>query len=200
MAESISHLTTASLLAEAGRCLEQGGYRVSRDIGDPGLSGGRSVLAEDAYGVVMVIAYETVSDLLSGWTEAQGAFVELMSHKLTKLDPKIWEGYLVLMTHSTPNRDTRHEVETIRHDTSYIRKLVATGDDIKAIGDVERLLFPLLPLDVHGVGIGPSSLLDSLPVLLSRHGIGKEAANTVVEAFKKKEHLLESLYRSRKRK
>jgi hypothetical protein len=145
-------LAPAALLAEAAGVLVGASYRVERDaerILD--LPSERAFIAEDKYGVVVVAVYDTWGELARGWRSAQARAVEVLSERFTRLDRKAWDGYLILLTPGLA-ADEHAMVHEIRYDTGRIRKIVATGEDIRALSDVERTLLPLLPLTQSSVG------------------------------------------------
>lgn len=187
-------LTATDLIAAASMSLEAGGYsRVSDDtLG--GWAAANARLYEDPYSVVSLIVYEAWSELASSWTDAQAELVELMSDYMTSADAKSWEGYLVLLT---PGSASGHEVQSlssIRYDISRVRKLVATGDELKQLSDVERTLLPLLPLDAAPSVNGEGSVLDLLPSLLAGQGIDAGAVESIIDAFAAQQPLVESLH------
>lgn len=192
MAESFS-MTATDLLAAASSILAERGYQRidSALVGDWPTHNSR--IFEDDCGIVAVVVYETWEDLSSSWVDAQASLVELISKYMTSYDAKAWEGYLVLLTPSLLGKDARLEATRIRYDTSRVRKLLATADELKTLKDVERLLLPLLPLQVELVaGLG-ESVLDMLPSLLSTKGLPEAAVRTVVDAFLEQQPLVERL-------
>ena len=72
-------LTGSNLLAGVTELLEQGGYRRAGDDKMGTWSSSHARLFEDAYGIVAVIVYESMKQLLSEWTEAQSALVGIIS-------------------------------------------------------------------------------------------------------------------------
>jgi len=190
-------LTATDLIAAASMSLEAGGYsRVSDDkLGGRATADAR--LYEDPYSVVSLIVYEAWSELASSWTEAQAELVELMSAYMTSADPKSWEGYLVLLTPGSASGDEVQSLSSIRYDISRVRKLVATGDELKQISDVHRTLLPLLPLEAAPTGDGDGSVLDLLPSLLASQGIDAGAVKSIIDAFAAQQPLVESLHEYR---
>jgi hypothetical protein len=188
----VTSLTPTDLLAAATEALHAGGFkRVADGVSDGWPFAAR--LFEDDYSIVCVGVYETWTELASGWTDAQAHVVDLMSTHLVRGDAKSWEGYLVLVTTGTPSAAARSSVAEIRYDTNRLRKLVATGDELITIADVERALLPVLPLD-GGVALQePVSAVDLLPELLEERGIRREVSARLLEAFDEGEPLLESL-------
>jgi hypothetical protein len=187
-------LSPAALLAEAEAVLSAGSYRLDRDTESLGLPSERALIAEDKYGVVVIAVYDTWSELREGWRSAQAQTVEVLSSQFTRLDRKAWDGYLVLLTAALAVEDdaTVHE---IRYDTSRIRKLVATGDDLRSLNDVERILLPLLPLTQDEMVEEQLSPLDELPERLEGAGIARNLAETAVAAFRDHRPIVEELQR-----
>jgi len=192
-----SALTATDLIAAASQILAESGYRRIADIDEAGFPGAKPRLYEDPYSVVAVVVYETWAELELRWTDAQGALVELMSAHMTSEDPKSWEGYLVLLTPSLVGGfDDSHSqaVSAIRYDTSRVRKLVATGDDLEQLSDIERTLLPLLPLRASQPGGSQDRVLEMLPELLhTRSGIDEKVTERVITAFQEQRSLLEAV-------
>lgn len=185
-----------SLLPEAARLLDEGGYRVVRDAAEIlDFPPDRGLLAEDRYGIVAVATYPTWTELQEGWPVAQAALVDAMSARLAPSQPKAWEGYLVLLTPALVGPSARDDVERIRYDTSRLRKLVATGDDLKGLGDLRRTLLPLMPLQPAGpTAQEPSDILD---LIVSSADVTEEESrllNLVLTAFRERTPLLERLH------
>ena len=188
-------MTTSQLLAAASELLHDGGYTLvpaTDDWVDP-----NSRLFEDPYGIVAVFTYETWGDLSATWQDAQGRLVDLISTHLRRPEAKAWEGYVVLLTPSPTPLDARANLAEIRYDTNRVRKLVATGDELKTLDDVLEALLPLLPLDVEEQIEASAALLDRLPALLADHGIEPQAAQSVIRAFMANESPLERLHELR---
>lgn len=186
-------MTARVLLAQAQQTLREASYQISTDSRAKASIGELCFVAEDPFGVVLLVTYETWSSLLDGWQAAQGELVRLLNEKLTQSNPKAWEGYLALLTPS-PSGDERAEDE-IRYDTLRVRKIVGTGESIHFIGDLTNVLMPLLPLSVGDVGAteGATSVVDRLADMLIERGVKPSVAHAVVEGFKKDEPLLECI-------
>jgi len=121
--------------------------------------------------------------------------VEILSSRFTRLDRKAWDGYLVLLT-SALAVEADATVHEIRYDTSRIRKIVATGEGISSLNDVERTLLPLLPLTQDAVELeDEQSPLDELPERLERTGIARELVETAIAAFKDHRPIVQELHR-----
>jgi hypothetical protein len=191
-------LTARSLLLEARSVLEGGGYQLDRDFDVTQSLGDLCFVAEDSFGIVLFVAYDTWTALADGWPNAQAALVKLLSEKLPKGNPKAWEGYLVVVTPS-PSGDERAEDE-IRYDTFRVRKIIASGESIRYMVDLSDMLMPLLPLNISEAAVldRSGSVLDRLPEMLAANDIGIGLATALVEAFKKDEPLLESIQASLK--
>ena len=86
------------------------------------------------------------------------------------------------------------EIEAVRYNTTRLRKLVATGDDLQTATDVNRVLSPLLPLAQEGPKLREESALDLLPGLLVPHGIPAETTRLILDAFREQAPILERLH------
>jgi hypothetical protein len=188
-------LTPTDLIAASSSVLESAGYRAIRkgfrDWNTPSTR-----LFEDEYNVVGIAVFTTCADLLRSWADLQGSLVGVISRQVGQAESKAWDGYLILLTSGiAPSGDP--EVEAIRYDTARLRKLVATGDDLRTAGDVERLLRPLLPLRTEQGSIRQGSALDLLPDLLSERGIRRDTTVVLVKSFIDQRPLMEALHRHR---
>jgi hypothetical protein len=132
--------------------------------------------------VLTTAGYRTVTDASSQWNSATSRLFE-----------ESWDGYLVLLTSAVaPSEDT--DIEAVRYNTTRVRKIVATGDELRTIADVERVLRPLLPLSDDATAMDNASALDVLPRLLSEQGIAEETTRALVDAFRSQSPLIERLY------
>ena len=147
----------------------------------------------DKYGVVGLALFATTEELLDSWPDLQEALVSVISTHVGTDEGKAWDGYLVLLTTGiAPSSDI--EIEDLRYDTSRLRKLVATGDDLKTTADVERILRTFLPLQ-NGMGaIGGRTALELLPKLLAEQGVAVDTTELLVKAFISQEPLMEALH------
>jgi hypothetical protein len=146
--------------------------------------------------VVGIAVFTTSTELLSSWADLQGALVDVISRHVGQAESKAWDGYLVLLTTGiAPSGDA--EIERLRYDTTRLRKLVATGEDLSTARDVERLLRPLLPLRVAQGSIRQGTALDLLPGLLAEQGINEKATELLVKSFTEQEPLMDALHRTR---
>lgn len=187
-------LTTTDILAAASEYLTDAGYRRidSVDLGKLAKTGAR--LFEDAYGIVAVVVYDTWRELSESWPEAQAALVEVISQYVGQSEAKAWDGYLVLYAPSVLASEARFEPTEIRYNTSRVRKLVAAGDELRTLSDVERSLLPLLPLEADVELKDQESALEVLPELLSQRGLPQQAVRVVIQAFLEQLPILESLH------
>lgn len=187
---TVPSLTPSTLLAAASENLQGGGYE---RVENPAVAFDSGRLFEDARGVALVVVYETYSELMDGWPEAQDHLVTTMSRYWERGEPKTWDGYLVLLT-SEDALDRYSEVDRLRYDTTRVRKLVGCGEDLRTLGDIERLLSPLLPLQVEHERSDRADVLDALPSLL-RTSVPPEVLNTILAAFRQGEPLLDAIHK-----
>ncbi len=184
--------TSTDLIAAASQTLLVGGYRQIpsrfRDWDTP-----TSRLFEDEYGVVGVVVFDTCAELLRTWPDLQGSLIEVISRHVGKEEAKSWDGYLVLLSPGiAPSESTA--IDEVRYNTTRLRKLVATADDLKSATDVERVLRPLLPLPQERANLGQESALDLLPRLLAAQRIPEGVTRVLVDAFREQSPLLERLH------
>lgn len=190
-------LTVLEITAIATRLLEDGGYKpVGQSRTD--LPPFKARLYEDPYGIVALEVFETVGDLISEWTEAQGALVDVITGAVGQGEAKAWDGYLLLISPGLADTLEDSKVEDIRADTVRVRKIIATGRDIASASDVERVLLPLLPLgpELRVVFTEERGVLDLLPEILARRGVPRNATESVVAAFRAQKPLLEAMPRT----
>lgn len=186
-----SSLSLSALLALASEQLSANGYRVVRDATLSALPSERSLLAEDEYGVVALVAYESWSQLDSEWSEAQAELVGLLGRRLARSAPKAWDGYLVLLcTGLSPDISS---VAQIERDTTRIRKIVATADILKTTSDLSRILDIFMPLRAVESTTTTADVLDGLPDLVQGQ-VDPTAVRVVIEAFRTMEPPLERLH------
>lgn len=186
--------TTTTLLAAASDVLQSAGYRRVSEERVGAWPPPAPRIYEDPYSIAALVAYETWGDLATGWIDAQAALVELISSHFGAGDAKTWEGYLVLMTPSVLPREAQPEAVDVRSNTRHLRKLVATGEEIRSVGDVSRMLLPLLPLEAAAVAAPHVSAIDLLPELLERRGFDRQTVEVLVTAFRNQEPLVERVH------
>lgn len=184
----MSELTGAEVLGTVADRLTRAGFEIGPELG---LSGGEQLrLFEDDVSVVGVVQYRSWAILRDNWLEAQSAVVELLTDRLERSDPKAWEGYLVLITLDRP---VVAEADEIRRDTARLRKLVATGNDLARVSQVEDALLPVLPLTGGVLRHASGSILDRLPALLFARSIDLDLTSRVVRAHKSDRPLMEAV-------
>jgi len=186
-------LSATSMIALASETLSLNGYRVVRDMTDMKTLGDRALLAEDAYSVVSVVAFETWQQLEQDWAEAQADLVDLLARRLSRSAPKAWDGYLVLLCAGEPS--DRLDSDRIERDTSRVRKIVATGSSLRTSADINRVLDPLLPLELPDDLSALEDVLDALPELME-NTVDRAKVKIVVDAFRDGEPPLERLHES----
>lgn len=187
-------LDTSTMLALASEILSASGYRVARDLTEMTRLGEGSLVAEDAFSVVSLVAFETWQQLETEWLEAQADLVDLLSRRLARAAPKAWDGYLVLLSVSDPLDP--HAAMRIERDTTRVRKIIATGSTLQTAGDVEQVLDLLLPLKLPDTLLAVEDVLDTLPDHM-RGLIDPADLRTVIEAFRTMEPPLERLHARR---
>ncbi len=189
-------LSATQIMAAASSILVRGGYRQAQaGLGDE-WTDESARLFEDPYSVVAVLVFPTWAELKDRWTQAQASLVGVITQSISSADPKVWEGYLVLLTPSTAGPD-RATLDSVRRDTSRVRKLVATGEELRHLLDVEQLLGPLLPLDVnHAQKMVPEDPLNYLPSLPALGNVPREAIKVIVDAFRYQQPMLDRLHQA----
>lgn len=186
-------LSASSMIALASETLSLNGYRVVRDMTDMKKLGDRALLAEDAYSVVSVVAFETWQQLENDWAEAQADLVDLLARRLSRSAPKAWDGYLVLLCAGEPSDSL--DTDRIERDTSRVRKIVATGGKLRTSADINRVLDLLLPLELPDNLSALEDVLDALPELM-KNSVDRAKLKIVVDAFRDGEPPLERLHES----
>ncbi len=188
-------LTVTDLIATASDTLAHGNYeRITNRFPEWETTSAR--LFEDTYNVVGLVAFDTCGELLRSWADLQGKLVDVISRHVGQGEAKAWDGYLVLLTHGlSPSTET--DIEAVRYNTTRLRKIVATGEDLRTTADIERVLRPLLPLGTSDAKVERTTVLDLLPSLLATQGIAQDATKTLVDAFREQASPLERLHKLR---
>jgi hypothetical protein len=187
-------LTPTTLLAAATELLTGTGFRAvsSKQSGNWGSANAR--LFEDPYTLVAVVVYDTWQQLFERWPDAQATLVDIVSERLGKSEPKSWDVYLVLLTPALADTAAAREVNAIRYDTTRVRKLISTGDELQTLEDVRRTLLPLLPVTPVTLG-SPRNVLEQLVDALVERGLSRDDVSSVVEAYSKNQPLIPMLNR-----
>lgn len=189
-------LTTTQLLAEAKTTLASNGFTEVTLYRLQGIDSSNQCIFEDSYSLVAIVAFELWSNLIDEWHKAQTSFVELTSNHISEKEKKIWDCYLVLWTPDMAPMDQGDKKKTIRYDTGRVRKLIASGEDIREIADVKIALLPLLPIGENFCRSSEASVLDRIPDLLKSDELTKETIKLVIDAFEKQEPLFECIQSS----
>jgi hypothetical protein len=185
----MSDLTAVEVLGAVSGRLTRAGFQVGPELG---LRVGEQLRCfEDEVSIVGVAQFRSWSTLRDSWLDAQSVLVDLLSDRLDRGDPKAWEGYLVLLTVDQPPSSA--EVDEIRRDTTRLRKIVATGEDLTSVSQVEDALLPVLPLSGGVLRHSTGSILDRLPGLLSGKGIDEVLTQRVLAAFENDRPLMEAV-------
>jgi hypothetical protein len=186
--------TATTLLAAVSDLLVSSGFRAV-SIESSGEWGSSHVrLFEDPYSLAAIVVYDTWKELLNRWPDAQAAAVDIVSTRVAKSEPKSWDVYLVLLTPAFADVIAAREVNAIRYDTTRVRKLILTGDELRTLDDVRRTILPLLP--VNPVALAPpKDVLIQLVDALANRGIDRDDASKVVTAFTNNEPMISALYR-----
>ena len=90
--DRVSAYTSISLLTAAAEVLRAHGYQPAKPENRKEWNGSNARVFEDAYGIVALVVHETWKDLLSHWIDAQSALVDLISARVSRSEPKAWEG------------------------------------------------------------------------------------------------------------
>ena len=191
---TVPSLTDTQVLAQATSILTDGGYTL---VTAPSSWTGTVRLFEDSYGIVALHLFDTWSQLVDSWPDAQGLLVDLISEHLTRPDPKASEGYLVLITAAPITQIELAEQAGIQYNTNRVRKLVITGGDLERLDDIRLALLPLLPLEIDETAANQAGLLEQLPDLLADDDVTPEDVNVIVEAFIRNESIIERLHQYR---
>jgi hypothetical protein len=186
-----SSISTLVLVAVSRELLSNNGFRIASDLRFDSLPPNRTLIAEDDYSVIAIVAYETFSELQSEWSGAQADLVNLLAQRLARSSPKAWDGYLVLMCAGSST--DRNAITEIERDTTRVRKIVATGEMLRTTKDVARVLDPFLPLMPSERGPELPDVLATLPELL-RKDVPVAVTEAVIDAFRKLEPPLERIH------
>lgn len=191
-------LSETQLLTAAGESLKAGGYKeVSSDRLEL-LKSDKARVYEDLYAIVCLAVFPTWTELASRWANIQADFVELLSKYLLRADAKAWDAYLVLMTPAMA-LEQWHEAQEIRQDTTRVRKLVGTGEDLRSLGDVATLVSSLLPIgSAQAVTDKTQTVWSLVYQSLEKKGVRRDAIQSLVTAYEEQRNLMEALRNSLK--
>jgi hypothetical protein len=186
-------LSETQLLAAAGELLKQGGYREVSSERLESLKSDKARVYEDQYAVVCLVVFPSWTELRSRWTNVQADFVELLSKYLLRADAKTWDGYLVLLTPAAALEQWQ-EAQEIRRDTTRVRKLVGTGEDLRSLGDVATLVSSLLPIGTAEAVTDKTETIWSLVYQsLEKKGVHRDTIQSLVKSYEEQRNIMEAL-------
>ena len=186
--------SSTTLLAAATELLAESGFRSVTAESSSRWGSSNVRLFEDPYCLAAVVVYDTWQELLERWPDAQAAVVDIVSARLGKSEPKSWDVYLVLLTAAFADTLAARELNAIRYDTTRVRKLISTGEELTTLDDVKRTILPLLPVSPVSLE-PPRDILEQLVDALADRGIDRDDVSRVVAAFSKNEALMPALNR-----
>jgi hypothetical protein len=186
--------TTTGLLAASADFLARAGYAPIPDEMLERFNSERARAFEDAYGVVLVVVYDTWDQLFTSWPDDQGALVDLLSAYVPREEAKAWEGYLVLLTPGGDSEEAQVEANQIRYNMTRVRKLVGIGSEMSTLADLERVLRPLLPIQIAPIAAQSQSVLDLLPDLLATESLPENMVREAIRAFLESRAIVEALH------
>jgi hypothetical protein len=186
-------LSETQLLAAAGELLKQGGYREVSSDRLESLKSDKARVYEDQYAIVCLVVFPSWTELRSRWTYVQADFVELLSKYLLRADAKTWDAYLVLLTPATALEQWQ-EAQEIRQDTTRVRKLVGTGEDLRSLGDIATLVSSLLPIGTAEAVTDKTETIWSLVYQsLEKKGVHRDAIQSLVKSYEEQRNIMEAL-------
>lgn len=186
-------LSETQLLGAAGELLKLAGYKEVSGEQLGSLNSSKARLYEDRYAIVCLVVFATWAELAAAWADIQADFVQLLSKYLVRADAKTWDAYLVLLTPAMA-LDQWREGQEIRQDTTRVRKLVGTGEDLRSLNDVETLLSPLLPIAfARVIGDKTQTVWSLVYQSLEKKGVGRGAIEALVKAYEEQRNAMEAL-------
>ena len=186
----MSSLSDTQISAGVRKVFHENGFEPGESPGEWRTKDRSAFVFEDEYSIVGVVLYATCDELIYEWPHDQDALSSKISEYVGRGEAKSSDGYLVLMTSGFPKNEQREVLTRIRYDTSRLRKLVATGEDLSRKNDIVSVLRPVLPLEIGDHGDIPSSGLDELRSLLD---LPENATRKLVGAYREQTPLLEAL-------
>ena len=186
-------VTLTAIGAEVHQLMEDAGFQLVEPGSTRIWKAPVAKIYEDAYSIVCIALYETWNHLYFAWTDDQANLVDLISEYFTRVDAKASEGYLVLFTPGVVPEADRQAANGIKNDIRRVRKLLADGLELKTVGGVRRTLLPVLPLDERGM-IEDQDVLETLPSLLAKYDVSKEATNAAIKAFRGRHPIMEWIH------
>lgn len=169
------------LIALASEKFAEAGYSVKREHGSSIFPTEESLLAEDDFGIVAMVVFETWSELVDMWPMAQSTLVKLVSNKVARTSPKFYDAYLMLVCRSVVS--TQDMIAKIERDTNRVRKYVIHDSSLKSSKDFVSAMDPLMPLNLTDEIVSVTDALDLLPDLLESSA-RPDLVKTAVEAYR----------------
>ena len=194
MTDPAQLLTPSQLLGAVSSTLVGAGFRQVTET--KGARHPDILLFEDTFAIVAVGVFESCERLIREWSNCQGWLVETVSSHVSKAEAKAWDGYLVLLTTAVASDFEQLALEQIARDTSHTRKLVASGDRLRTLSDVDAALAPFLPVVSTLQQTNPESILDDVRRLLRVHGVRPLTSDAIVAAFINQENMVEAIFKS----
>ena len=184
----------STMIALSREQLSAAGYRVFESVEGSVFPGSNSILAEDKYNILAILTFDTWSELVSQWAEAQATLVSVLEKRLARSSPKFYDAYLVLLCSGTS--ETAEELEAIERDTSRVRKIVATNEKLSTTADLARILNIFMPLNASELLTDTPDILGKLPELMDVD-VDQELVKVAISAFKKLSPPLTALHEKR---
>ena len=152
------------------------------------LSGGRVLLAENAYCIVALTATPTLNDLVT----VEPHVTDLLRERVhaANIGPKLWDAYVVLLTQERPSDHGvgLHPLFDLAYNTHGSRRIARVGVQPTPHG-VRGALTPFLaPIQLENAGLATSPLMALLANLVT-YGIDRTLATRAVEAFRQGGHV-----------
>ncbi len=187
-------LSTTDIISVTKETLKENGFSEVTSFKLSRIDSRSQCIFEDPYSLVAIVVFETWADLSREWSVAQTSLVELISDNISKEENKSWDCYLVLLTPNTTELSEIEERQSIQYDTGRVRKLIASGEDIRELADVKTALLPLLPITETFSASAQEEVLHRLPVILESNELPRAKIRAVVEAFEMQKSLVETIH------
>jgi hypothetical protein len=181
MSETLSASTITEYAAEL---LAKARYQLFRDHPSVQITNAKSIIAEDNFGIVAIVAFETWIELSRCWNDAQASLVKLLDTRLGRLDAKSWDGYLVLLCPMALTREQKQEKNALEINLSRVRKMVFADEQLTTLKDVERALSSFLPLEINSSAAPTLDVLAALPDLIRGPSLTPAVVAAVIAAFR----------------
>ena len=137
--------------------LQESGYKVRENF--DGLS---SLYFEDSTLMGFASVEATYSDIVSHWKSRQDEFLRTNAKRLRLAPLKAWNAYSIFLTSAACSVEEKRNLYLIEEDFQGTRKIARC--DILTSDDVERALYPILPVR----NIAPLQLGDPIERLWSK--------------------------------